>query len=948
MILSKLFTAKASWQHKDASVRVNAIENELDYTQDQDRQIIVQLAKTDSSDLVRRAALIKLNDIDLWRTIGLNDKSSSVRRFAEQKQLDLICDNNSATPISARIDQAMTLTKSQAEKVLNQSSETALIIALLNKINKPHLNIATATAKQDEALWQYVIEQLVIEQTSDINALEKLSKKITNKNAAQFLQTQIEQLQLAVEKPEIIAKETQLTLSKLLALKDNSDYQQVVTKRSELNEQWLALEAEFSCLAEDKASEFTQKYQTINQTLDKVFAAKEEQYQQTLIAEKAKKEQAQQQLKFSQFIEQTNQAITEAIFENQTIDEAAFTQSIAKFNADVEQSLLSPEQKKQFAHDAKALAQQAAQIEDIANSVSNATHLISKMSQQVPPQAQADLIQKQADFKQWLADWQKNYDLAQGILPESIKSAFQVIKSNWLEALAPLEKEQQHLFYQSQRKVSDLKRLLSSGKYNAAFGVFKKLTANYQLLTSEYQHRLQRDYEALALKMDELSDWEHYIATPRKQQLLDEIKALAERPKDNPSEQAAKVKWYRKTWNSLGHADEEVDQQLNEAFNQACEQAFEPCRLFYQEQDALRAQHLKARQQIIEQVKALNEELTAVSGENHVDLKSVEGRFNKLMQQWRNAGEVDRAVYQKVNAEFQALLKPIKHQLQSYHEKNINEKQALIKQAEQLLTKDDVFDAVNDIKSLQQQWKHIGYAGVKKENGLWRQFRAINDQVFARRAEVKNARAQESEEKINQINQNIAELTASLNGSDSKKAINAVIDSAKQRRTALSEDKYLNKSALAKFEQFIAEANGKLVAIKAKEKQVSWQNLFSVIEQLASNALSIEEIEQLPATVSLKESMKAKLLAAINNQPATNNANLRHQLTIELEIIAGVDSPAPDQSQRMALQVEMMQAKINQGQLMSKQDKLWQWISAGSITENDRSFIDRIKPIFIS
>ena len=49
-----------------------------------------------------------------------------------------------------------------------------------------------------------------------------------------------------------------------------------------------------------------------------------------------------------------------------------------------------------------------------------------------------------------------------------------------------------------------------------------------------------------------------------REQLLAEIKHLAETPLDNPSKQANKVKEYRKTWNSLGHADEEIDKKLNE------------------------------------------------------------------------------------------------------------------------------------------------------------------------------------------------------------------------------------------------------------------------------------------------------------------------------------------------------------------------------------------------
>ena len=83
------------------------------------------------------------------------------------------------------------------------------------------------------------------------------------------------------------------------------------------------------------------------------------------------------------------------------------------------------------------------------------------------------------------------------------------------------------------------------------------------------------------------------------------INELVETPLDNPNEQADKVKNFRKTWNLLGHADEELDKGLNEAFNQACELAFAPCRLFFAEQEKLREQHFILRTNIIEQATAM-------------------------------------------------------------------------------------------------------------------------------------------------------------------------------------------------------------------------------------------------------------------------------------------------------------------------------------------------------
>ena len=91
MIFSKLFANRSNWQHKDVNVRVQAIENELNLDNEQERQIVINLAENDESDLVRRSALIKLGDINHWLAFGLQDKHQGIVKFAEKQIVSLFC-----------------------------------------------------------------------------------------------------------------------------------------------------------------------------------------------------------------------------------------------------------------------------------------------------------------------------------------------------------------------------------------------------------------------------------------------------------------------------------------------------------------------------------------------------------------------------------------------------------------------------------------------------------------------------------------------------------------------------------------------------------------------------------------------------------------------------------------------------------------------------------------
>ena len=81
MIFSKFF--KPKWQHKEASVRVLAINEELSVGNSEHEVILQKLLKEDASELVQRAVLLKFNQFELWLD---NAKSNSRQKLKEYCQ----------------------------------------------------------------------------------------------------------------------------------------------------------------------------------------------------------------------------------------------------------------------------------------------------------------------------------------------------------------------------------------------------------------------------------------------------------------------------------------------------------------------------------------------------------------------------------------------------------------------------------------------------------------------------------------------------------------------------------------------------------------------------------------------------------------------------------------------------------------------------------------------
>ncbi len=951
MIFTKFL--KKKWQHKDSTVRVEAINNSLSLDDPEQREIIEQLARSDDNENVRRAALIKLADFQSWLLHSQENSMAKIRQYADKKITAILTDQD---PIKlSEQDKLDFIAKynhySLFENWLKLTNDAGLIIALFEKIAnrnqdtntetkpalKPQLMVNLFSQKQNITVQQYILNKI-----DDLETLEKLKKKSQLAEITQQLSEKITQLQFAIEQPILLRKKVNLVLAKLKALKDQYEYSVYLEKRQALSDEWQTLSDEFTCLESYELTEFNNKHSEILAQLDKLFIAKAEQHAQAEIARELEVKKQQARIHFDKTLVIIDQTLTTSIFENDVIDEQQYQTLFDKLTNEIIASSLTQEEQNSFI--AKICQQQKKlqQLPEIAQSVSEATHLISKISQLALPTTIAEMNERLPTYQDWLSKWQLAEKSAAGTLPESIKNAADEIQSHWREALKPLQLAQKKEFSVTQKKLNDVKRLIASGKYNAAFGVHKKASNLFNALSEHQQKRLQKDFDSLNEKITELADWEHYIATPRKQQLLDEIKKIVETPFDNPNEQAEKVKQYRNTWNSLGHAEEDAEKELNAQFNQLCETAFAPCRLFFAEQEKLRAQHLNTRQSYLEQAKALALKVQSNNDENsELDYKALEIQLNQLVKLWQSAGQVDRNIYQEINTEFNTVLTPIKSAIKVFHANNKSLKQQLINKAEKLLAEEDIYAAVNQVKTLQNQWKDIGYAGPKIENKLWQSFRKINDAIFAKREQQNVEEKSQAIAKTAELEAGLASLGEQFSNSsdlkdlqDYEQAIQSLSREVSQHKPKLI---VLEKKILAK-EKSIAK---QIAAAKLESEKQQWNLLFSILEQSTKNQQCFTEHNDYE---QLSSFWQKKLKDLASKDQCVN----RDEPTLELEILSGNPSPSELQQDRMTVQVSLMQTQMLSGAPIDLPAKFTDWLLAGKFEEQDLKLLNRIKPIFNS
>jgi len=978
-MIFNLFKSKNNWQHKDSNIRIAAINEELNIESSDDKTILLSMLNEDHSELVRRAVLLKFNSFDEYLNASSTNDKKTVQDFAMAQVQEILAGKHKITLPNNRKQDFLT-------KVTNERNEPAVDVSLLNywleneveptlilnlfeklvqKKNTAQFLLHVFTKKQSAAV-QKLLLSLELKELKEASFLTKLGKKSVNDEIVQLINDRLAQLIEQKEKPKRLLKQKQLLLSKLLALKELTNYGQYLTNKAVLVQEWQHDLSELTCLSDEDQQILLNKFNKIIGQLAQIFASKEEDYQQAKIAEQLQNDKKIAKDDFKKIITELNKKITTAVFEgnfeaNNTEDELLnqrdFSNKLTQLSEKITASVLNKSEQAEFLQKSVQLEKRLTQLPEIAQSVSEATYLISKISQLALPQSLGELNDRQQTYYDWLSNYKEVNQKADGVLPQSIIDAHKEIKHSWQSGLKPLQQEQRKLFDQTKKKLIDLKRLLASGKYKVCFGLFKGVNQAIILLSPQQQHQLQRDFDNVSEKMTEISDWEHYIATPRKQELLIEINALITTPLDDPNAQADKVKQYRKTWNSLGHAEETLDKDLNDQFNLACEQAFAPCRLFYAEQEKSRALHLVDRNKIVEDAAKLAETVKPADLESStIDFKALDGKLNKLQQRWQQTGEVDRHQYQKLFRQFKNTIQPIRNVIKDFHDVNGTKKQALIDKAEQQLVVEDMYQAIETIKKIQQQWRDVGFAGSHQESKLWQKFRAINDQVFAKRDQVKSKQQEELAQVAEDFNQALTNIKSNIKANVSEVVggnieKNSLVNGKEQAEELLSQviaHKPVLKLVAGAIEAFIKQLSTQIAQKNVEQESKSWQSLFTILEKMAQDELviSTENITDTAEYQQLTSFWQKRLMEQCLLKTQAN-AHMRADKTLALEVLAQVESPAELAAQRMVVQVSMMQEQMQSNDKIDLPQSFVDWLRLGKLEATDFAQLARLKKIFI-
>jgi hypothetical protein len=935
MIFKQLFRSKH--QSPDPQIRIQAIEN-LNKQDPKHKTVLHELAFNDSDVGVSLAALYKLDSFVLWYKMSEIATNDRVQKKSQQFVENILLDrqNESLTEQEKRKFILESRDIRLIEKLLTQQwiqQDTELTMSLLQKADKPQLQEKLLFGTQNENL-----QMAILFTFTDGVQSRKLLNKIQKKTASSDLKEQANKILqgwlTAQQAPIEVEQQVKMVLSRMLTLKDRGDLLPIQQQQTELTHQYTLLAARFACLSELKRVEIEQKYADIFARVERNIELLKPQWQ----AQQDELVLNQRMLTLSVEVEQSLAALSIQLTTRiSEISQSEVDDLLQKVNQHIVQLQGLTNQlpaKNQADH---------RRLEHLNNQLLHSVNTLTSLPQfQQAIRLGMDLLEKfvslelpndasqieaaEVYLREQRQEWRNTVANYQAHIPATLSQRWNECYKLWQQAIKVLKNQLDGEVSRCRNKLRAVESLINQGKFKVAMVMYQKVQNWFNALPEKQQGQLERTFITVKEQIENLKDWQDYIAAPRKPALLNEVEALIAYPLEIDAQSAA-IKSFRYQWNSLGKTDTESDQALNKAFESAIEKAFAPCREFYDQQQQQREQNMLAKQHILAEIKALNETEGSVA-ELTKSLRSVQ-------QKWKNIGEVDFKQRNDLYDNYQQLLNPLRDKVSNFYQNNADQKQVLLTKAEKLLELDSVNEAIEQAKKLQQTWKTIEHAGKKAEAELWPAFRKINDSIFAKKAEANQLEKSQIKEQVVIVKDHVTQLETLLGTADDKASVQSALQDKQTTIDAIAVLPISERRALEHRVQTLVEQQQlKLTELVKSAKGQAYQDLFSALKMWQTDS----EIPDGVATLSKQWHQCFREL--------TENSD-RHDLTIKMEIVAQQDSPKQDAEKRQSIQMQLMAQKLQSGDSLDLTSLLKDWIKVGCLNNSDVTLLKRIEPLFV-
>jgi hypothetical protein len=954
--LSKLF--KPKWQSSNSETRKQAL-TQLDSHKTEDLAILLQLAEKDVNPEVQHAAIQKISDTQAL--IKLHKTAGDKLRPLTEKRLYELANAQSLSIFDLILDMDIL-----SDMIIKAMQADSFICGLARIEHSPTL-LKIAMQARNAMIRQAAAE--LIETEDELNQLFAHARN-KDKTVFQIARSKLSRLRELAHEQRLIREKIDKLLKDLETLSQTEALQHFDARLAHLVKQWSEVDAHASASEQQRFRELAELCEIKKDSIVNTVAQIRESSPQSLPQSSSEQEvsaQAQDASEVPQIPDELQSAVS-------TLQETLLRfKARAATTADIS------------ALDALIKTQENRWIEAIANQDAN----------KALEKAYQDSISQLRSYLQALRALKEQYDtlhtltvqLDAGLVhdkPDTMqtsqllatrKQLGQVLdKIDWpapfaqpgelsaakdiLQATAALKQQQAEWLKQTESNVERLLKALDKAldekQIKPASKLLKDIQSCIKPLSAQQSHKFQAAISLRMNQLNDLRDWQGFASTPKQVELCEAMERLTELHID-PSDKAEKIKTMQLEWKALGGT---ADKALWERFKQAADKAFEPCALFFAEQQQLKENNLKKRETLVEQLQTyLNSvDWEAVSSQAAApawttsDWKTADRINRQARQEWKEAFPIDFKAGKEIQQAFNQLIEQFDQHLEAEKAFNLARKQTVVAQAKALLEETDAQKTIQQVKGLQESWQKIGITHHKADRQLWTEYRKICDEIFARREQMREAQRSEMDQAVREAEQqcqtieasitNIAELSdTQLNtlSSAHRKSLQTLPDVPAGMREKFSKRIEGVLSNIA--EELARRDQQQRVAIwqEVARKAALIRSFFAGSHHQATHPQDAAGLDhQFASTLTLPEDLEKALDSLWSSIKDNSNSIERidseqaRSLCIQCEIAAGIESPQADKALRMQLQVNRLTeglagASVNLSPIAQLEMTLRQW-----------------------
>ncbi len=969
MLFERFF--KPKWQNKNPKIRKQALQA-MDASDSEVQEIYREVAMGDADPIVRQYVVRYLDDPRVLQRITQKDVDATVRECASQRLSRLLAGMD-ATKVSyeERLTHLRDLDDPRMlEFVARNGAETALRLESMERLGKESLFGDVAIKDPDADLRAKAAD--LITQKSTLERVLK-STRNTDKRVRHMVRARLNELRDVEQRPERLrqtAKNICVQMEALVkSLRHKQDWRHVESGVARLKTDWLTVAGEWQGERSDASDEpLFERFQRADRALSVLLAeAKDAEHRATALESKFEPIRNEKQrvcdglraaLSEVQRQHQPRADEEERIEQLLVLSQEDFV-AAGELPADEEDAI-----RKTFDGIQNALNDYKADAGRYRLSLASLHDILSEVNElRSSSKAISERSIKGAE-RRFKALENPRYFSIPETMTSQYHEAIDVLRERHRQGV----EKRRAAVVEFRQHVGELEAAVEGGHVQQAGELVRRLQSILKSIAPSDVRALRQQsdyqrYQRATVRIKELQDWQGWAASPKRDQLCEEMDALAdeiESHREDPDydfEAAAKsIQDARQRWKKLGPPSREGAHVAWERFNIACNRAYEPCQRYFDQQAEQRNDNLAKKEELCTRLEKYIEE--QVQGAD-TDWKIADKTVRAAQKEWNDIGAVSHKDHAAIRDRFHKAMMTLREALHEQRERNRVKKEAVVKGVRGVIdelantskTRSDVDDAVARVKELQSKWKSIGNATSEKR--LWQQFREICDQVFAERQAQTDIQLKERQAHLNHKVTlcTLVENLAQLEGDELKQAQSRVEKIKEEWRqiggSPREESKHIEKrfaEACRAFERQNAlrrlsdkQAEQTLMA----EKGVLCTQMESLVDGLMTKRIALHDAEQqqkrlqhqwqsLPSLSARLETAfedrldqaNGRLTLLMSERPESgevvtqvkedmqSNLKVMEELCMRMEILAGIDSPPEAKQARLAFQIANLEDKM--------------------------------------